>query len=66
MVDEVNYLLKGLGVGVVEEDPLVIGPLKPCTEIGAGDGKKKSVTAKFLPSEEKTCISCSIYWKLRI
>ena len=50
VVDEVDYLLEGLRVRVVEEDPLFLTSLQQGVEIRAGDGEEKPVTPKFLPA----------------
>ena len=47
--DEVNHILEGLGVGFVEEEPLVQRIAQSGAEVRAGNGKKEPVTTKLLP-----------------
>ena len=49
--DEVNHILEGLGVGFVEEEPLVLRIAQSGTEIWAGNGKEEPVTPKLLPEK---------------
>ena len=56
VVDEVDHILEGLGVGFVEEKPLVLGIAQLGAEIWAGNGQEEPVTSKLLP-EINTYIS---------
>ena len=51
VVDEVNHILEGLGVGFVEEEPLVLRIAQSVAEIWAGNGKEEPVTPKLLPEK---------------
>ena len=49
VVDEVDHILEGLGVRVIEEEPLVQRIAQSGVEVRAGNGKKEPVTTKLLP-----------------
>ena len=49
VVDEVDHILEGLGVRVIEEEPLVQRIAQSGAEVRAGNGKKEPVTTKLLP-----------------
>ena len=49
VVDEVDNILEGLGVRVIEEEPLVQRIAQSGAEVRAGNGKKEPVTTKLLP-----------------
>ena len=56
VVDEVDHVLESLGVGFVEEKPLVLRIAQLGAEIWAGNGQEEPVTSKLLP-EINTYIS---------
>ena len=51
VVDEVNHILESLGVGFVEQEPLVLKIAQSGAEVWAGNGKEKTVTPKLLPEK---------------